>query len=178
MAGVVRTRVGYAGGAKADPTYHDLGDHAETIEIDYDPELLSYQDLLDVFWESHRPTGRRAWSRQYRSVIFFHDAEQRRLAEASKALREKEWGEPIHTEIVPAGAFTRAEDYHQKYSLRHDEALWKELEARFGSDRAVVDSTAAARLNGLLGGHGSRRAVLAEADALGVPASLLEKAGR
>lgn len=171
---MVRTCVGYAGGAKANPTYHDLGDHAETIRIDYDPEALSYEDLLDVFWDSHRPTGR-AWSRQYRSVIFFHDAEQQRLAEASKARMEKDWGESIHTEIVPAGAFTRAEDYHQKYALRHDEALWRALEKLFGSDRAVVDSTAAARLNGLLDGHGSRAALEAEADELGLPESVLAR---
>jgi len=70
--GVVRTRVGYTGGSTKNPTYHSLGDHTETVQIDYDPTQISFEELLDVFWDSHRPT-QRAWSRQYMAAVFFHN---------------------------------------------------------------------------------------------------------
>ena len=83
MPGVIRTRVGYTGGTTVDPTYHDLGDHSETIQIDYDPTQVSYQALLDVFWNSHNPTTR-SWSRQYASAVFYHSDEQKKLAMESR----------------------------------------------------------------------------------------------
>jgi peptide methionine sulfoxide reductase MsrA len=69
--GVIRTRVGYAGGTKADPSYHSLGDHSETVEVVYNPEVVSYESMLKVFWESHNPVNR-SWSRQYMSAIFYY----------------------------------------------------------------------------------------------------------
>jgi methionine-S-sulfoxide reductase len=156
---VVRTRVGYAGGDKQGPTYRDLGDHSEAIQIDFDPSVIDYGDLLDVFWESHNPT-RPSWSLQYASFIFTHDEEQARKAKESAAALGKE----IATGIKPLDRFWRAEDYHQKYRLRNSAGVMKELEPLFATDRAFVDSTLAARLNGLLAGYGRLEAVRAELD--------------
>ena len=74
------TRVGYAGGAKEDPTYRSLGDHSETIQIIYDPEIISYNELLDIFWQSHNPSLG-SFTRQYASIIFYHDDNQKKQAE-------------------------------------------------------------------------------------------------
>ena len=108
MEGVVRTRVGYAGGQTKDPTYRSIGDHSETIQIDYDPTRLSYRKLLSIFWQSHDPTSP-AWSRQYMSAIFYHNDEQRMLALETRALEEKRRNKRIQTEIVPFGKFYLAE---------------------------------------------------------------------
>src|SRR5512139_1601147 len=126
MDGVIRTRVGYAGGSKADPTYHDLGDHAETLQIDYDLTRISYRDLLDIFWQSHTPT-RRSWSRQYASIIFFQNEEQKRLAIETRDREEERRGTEIHTEIRPYSRFFLAEDYHQKYRLQQERELMREF---------------------------------------------------
>ena len=86
---MVRTRVGYAGGTKDNPTYHNLGSHSETIQIDYDPVQISYEELLRVFWDSHLPIFP-PFSQQYKSAIFYHDENQQRLAEESKVRVEAE----------------------------------------------------------------------------------------
>ncbi len=151
---MVRTRVGYAGGSQPNPTYHDIGDHAETVQVDFDPEVVSYSVLLDVFWESHDPT-RRPWSRQYASLIFAHSPDQAKKAEASLIKLNSTFDRPILTEILPYHGFTRAEDYHQKYRLRHESFLMKAFRVLFPDERDFVDSTAAARVNGFLSGFGN-----------------------
>jgi len=108
---VIRTRVGYAGGSSEDPTYHRIGDHSETIQIDFDPERITYTELLDIFWSAHNPRTP-SFSRQYRSAIFVHDERQRRFAEQTKK-REETKGK-IYTEITALARFYPAEDYHQK----------------------------------------------------------------
>jgi peptide-methionine (S)-S-oxide reductase len=145
--------VGYAGGHTSAPTYHQLGDHTETIEIDYDPRILSYEDLLDVFWTAHDPR-RPAASVQYRSAIFYRTDEELTIAEASKARMEAVVG-PVSTAIEPLTGFHRAEDYHQKYRLRSRRDLMAEFGAMYPDDRGFVDSTAAARVNGWLDGYGT-----------------------
>jgi peptide-methionine (S)-S-oxide reductase len=164
---VVRTRVGYAGGDKENPTYHSLGNHAETIQIDYDPARISYSELLDLFWASHSPTSR-PWSSQYASIIFYHDEEQKRLAEESLAREEEQRGKPIYTEIVPLDRFYLAEDYHQKYRLQGDRVLSAEFEAIYPDIEDLIGSTAAARVNGYLGGNGSLGQLESEIDRLGL----------
>ena len=125
VAGVTSTAVGYAGGSMENPTYKevctDRTGHAEVVEVEYDSKQASYRDLLAVFWKNHDPTtlnrqGPDVGS-QYRSAIFFHTPEQERLARASKDEVEKSgrFRRPIVTEIKPAPAFYRAEDYHQQY---------------------------------------------------------------
>jgi peptide-methionine (S)-S-oxide reductase len=127
LDGVLSTISGYTGGSKADPTYHEVSGgstgHAEAVQIAYDPAKVSYQELLDVFWHNVDPldAGGQFCDRgsQYRTAIFAENAEQRRLAEASKeALAESgRFEQPIATEIVDASTFYPAEDYHQNYYM-------------------------------------------------------------
>jgi peptide-methionine (S)-S-oxide reductase len=166
--------VGYAGGRKPNPTYRDLGDHSETIQIDYDPTKITYQELLDVFWTSHDPTYR-SWSRQYASLIFVQNDEQRRLAEASRARIAKERGSPVATEIVPYTGFTLAENYHQKHSLKQFPEFEEELARIYPRPADFVASTAVARVNGYLGGEGSYEALLREKDSLGLSPARTEE---
>jgi len=164
---VVRTRVGYAGGTKENPTYRSLGDHSETIQIDYDPTVISYEELLDVFWNSHRPT-RPAWSRQYMSIVFYHNEEQRKLALESKAHQEARLQHKVYTEIVPASGFYLAEDYHQKYRLQQSPQLVKEFRKIYPNIDGFVASTAVARVNGYVGGHATLERLQAELNDLGL----------
>jgi peptide-methionine (S)-S-oxide reductase len=132
VKGAGNATVGYSGGTLANPTYEDVCSsttgHAEAVEVEYDPAVVSYDDLLNVFWQVHDPTtlnrqGPDVGS-QYRSVIFYHDDEQKAAAIASKD-REQTSGRfrrPIVTQIVPATAFYRAEEYHQRYLEKHGRA--------------------------------------------------------
>ena len=125
VPGVVDAAVGYEGGRFPNPTYQDVCSdetgHAEVVEVTYDPAKVSYDRLLDVFWENHDPTQVNRQGpdvgTQYRSAIFFHTPEQRATATASKERLEKSgrYRRPIATEITPASTFWRAEDYHQRY---------------------------------------------------------------
>jgi peptide-methionine (S)-S-oxide reductase len=152
LDGVVRTRVGYAGGTTENPTYHNLGDHTETIQIDYDPTQISYEELLDIHWDSHNPTAQ-PWSRQYMSIIFYHDSDQHELAMESKQREEASLGSQVYTEIIPFSEFYLAEDYHQKYYLQQEPELMEELTTIYPNFCDFVDSTAVARINGYVGGH-------------------------
>ena len=128
LKGVISTTVGYSGGQKENPTYHEVSSgstgHCESIEIVYDPKMISYPQLLDVFWRNIDPTTlNREFNdvgTQYRTAIFYHSQEQKRLAEASKAALASAgtFTRPIVTEIVPATPFYPAEEYHQKYYLK------------------------------------------------------------
>jgi len=125
LPGVSGTRVGYTGGALNHPSYKDVctdrTGHAEAVEITYDPERISYEELLQTFWENHDPTTLNRQGpdvgTQYRSAIFYHSPEQEAAAQASKERRAKSgaYRRPIVTEIVPAVEFWQAEDYHQQY---------------------------------------------------------------
>lgn len=123
--GVVNTIVGFSGGTLKNPTYKDVctnkTGHAEVVQVEYDPTQISYEKLLDVFWSIHNPTTKDMQGpdvgSQYRSVIFYHDAKQEEIAEASKEKLEKsgKFSSPIVTQIASAGEFYKAEDYHQHY---------------------------------------------------------------
>ena len=125
IPGVTATAVGYSGGRSANPTYEDVCSdetgHAEVVEVDYDPKVVPYDRLLDVFWESHNPTQLNRQGpdvgTQYRSAIFFHDAEQEKAARASRdrLAASGKFARPVVTEISPAQPFWRAEEYHQRY---------------------------------------------------------------
>ena len=125
VEGVVDTQVGYIGGTKENPTYREVCSgrtgHAEALEITFDPDVISYKELVELFWRVHDPTqvNRQGPDRgtQYRSAIFVHSPEQKEIAEQSKAALDAsgKWKRPIATEIVPAGVFWRAEEYHQRY---------------------------------------------------------------
>jgi methionine-S-sulfoxide reductase len=164
---VVRTRVGYAGGAQAAPTYADLGDHSETIQIEYDPAQITYQELLDIFWRSHSPTSR-SWSKQYASIIFYHNEEQKRQAEASMADEAASRGRPLFTEIAPLTDFYLAEGYHQKHSLQQEPDLLQEFLEIYPDEEHFAHSTAAMRVNSYLAGYGTLAELETEIDGLGL----------
>jgi peptide-methionine (S)-S-oxide reductase len=165
----VRTRVGYAGGTTPDPTYRSIGDHTETFQVDFDPDLVSFAELLDLFWTEHSPTSR-PWSTQYAHIAFFSDEAQRDAIEASRARLEAGLGPAgrVTTQVRPLERFHMAEDYHQKYYLRNSGAPASEFEAMYPSPDGLRDSTAAARVNGWLGGGGPSQGLLAEIDGYGL----------
>jgi len=127
-AGVIATRVGYTGGKKDKPTYEDVctdaTGHAEAVEITYDPNKITYKELLKIFWKNHNPTTLNSQGpdigSQYRSSIFYHNEELKKQAEQSKKELEEsnKYNKPIVTEIVPATKFHEAEEYHQKYLMK------------------------------------------------------------
>lgn len=130
LPGVLKTEVGYSGGHTTDPTYRDVCSHttghAEVVRIEFDPGIVSYDQLLDVFWEEHDPTQVNRQGPdvgdQYRSVIFFQSPEQERAARASLERRQREHRRPIATQIVPAATFYPAEEYHQQYLAKRGQA--------------------------------------------------------
>jgi peptide-methionine (S)-S-oxide reductase len=164
---VVRTRVGYTGGTLANPTYRQLGDHTEAVQVDYDPRQVSYENLLRVFWESHSP-GVASWSRQYKAAVFYHDMAQQRLALKGRNEVAARLQGRVYTEVLPAGEFYLAEDYHQKHFLRQAPELLAEFQAIYPVVRDLVDSTAAARVNGYLAGAGGPEDWAQELDRLGL----------
>lgn len=125
VPGVIDAISGYCGGSVENPTYEMVctgtTGHAESVQVTFDPSKVSYEQLLDIFWNNHNPTTRNQQGpdigTQYRSVIFYHSPEQKKLAEASREAVEKsgKWKNPVVTEIVPAKPFYKAEEYHQQY---------------------------------------------------------------
>lgn len=132
IKGVTSTAVGYMGGTLDKPTYRDVcghrTGHAEVVEVTFDPQVVSYSQLLEVFWSVHDPTTLNRQGPdvgdQYRSVIFYHSDQQRAEAEASKAEQDRSgrFRRPVVTQIVPAATFWRAEEYHQKYLEKNGRA--------------------------------------------------------
>jgi len=172
--GIVRTRVGYAGGTTPTPTYYALGDHTEVVQIEYDPDQWTYDELLDVVWAHHDWTTEQ--KRQYRSLLLPHDETQRVVAERSRATLAERTGQSVATAVEPLDEFYAAEDYHQKYELRTVPVVADELEALYGD--AFTASTVAARLNGFVAGYGSadqRRDLLAT---LALPSPVIDELRR
>ncbi|KAJ1980525.1 hypothetical protein H4R34_002424 [Dimargaris verticillata] len=133
LFGVNQVRVGYAGGTNDSPTYEEVCSgstgHAEAVELNYDPNTVSYNDLLEVFWRKHDPTtmnrqGNDVGS-QYRSAIFYHTQQQKQLAEHSKQQVEQKLGKPVVTQIIEATKFYPAEDYHQAYLEKRGQSAAK-----------------------------------------------------
>ena len=177
---MIRTRVGYTGGTLENPTYHNLGDHTESVQVDYDPTQISYAELLDAFWQGHSPTAS-SYSRQYMAAVFYHNDEQQQLAIASRDRLAAERGQPIATQILPLATFYLAEDYHQKWNLRSQSLYYNDLLSIYPQPQDLLNSTAAARLNGYLGGFGSAEQLQGEIDTLGLSptarAALLKRFG-
>ncbi len=147
LPGVVATISGYMGGTKRNPTYEEVSTgrtgHTEVVQVTYDPAKVSYEKLLEVFWRNIDPTVADRqfcdFGSQYRTAIFYHTAEQRRLAEASKGALEKSkpFKDPIVTPIAAAGDFWRAEDYHQDY-YKKNPARYKYYRTGCGRDARLV----------------------------------------
>lgn len=148
LPGVVSTTSGYTGGDKENPTYEEVSaggtGHAEAVEIRYDPTRIDYSRLLEVFWRNIDPVDAQGQfcdrGNQYRSAIFYHDEEQRRLAEESKAalVKSGRFQQPVVTQIVPAGKFYPAEEYHQDY-YRKNPVRYKFYRFRCGRDQRLQD---------------------------------------
>ncbi|GAA3405738.1 peptide-methionine (S)-S-oxide reductase MsrA [Paenibacillus hodogayensis] len=161
--GVVRTRVGYTGGTALNPTYRRLGDHSETVELDYDPDRLTLEQLLSLFWNNHNPININDYKgRQYQSLVLYRDEAQR--AVVATVLREREQqgkGRPA-TEIAPFHTFYPAEDRHQKYYLKRFPDAVNKLGQLYPTLEELRDATLPARLNGLAKGYGNLTDILNE----------------
>jgi peptide-methionine (S)-S-oxide reductase len=149
------------------PTYSNLGDHIETVEVDFDPSVISYGELLDVFWANHDPRERPR-RRQYMSAIFTRSDEQKKLAIGARSREAVRRNGRIYTEILPASRFHLAEAYHQKYMLRGRPELMKEYEAMYPSFGDLLASRAVTRVNGYVAGNGTCDSLRGELDGLGL----------
>jgi len=162
LPGVIRTRVGYAGGTTEAPTYRKMGDHTETLQIDFDPDVLSYEAVLKVFWRNHYPNRDEYKGRQYISLLHYHTKGQHAAVQKVKSEMEAELGESIETEIGPYQGFVLAEPRHQKYYLKRYPKAMDQLKDLYPNEALLVNSTFAARLNGFAKGFGSRAALVEE----------------
>jgi peptide-methionine (S)-S-oxide reductase len=143
------------------------------LRVEFDPTVVSYKQLLDVFWDSHDP-GYKAFSRQYRNAIFTLTVKQRHEAEFSLNEMKKVSRKPVFTAIEPSGIFYAAEDYHQKYLLRKANGILKELQAIYPDSQRLISSTAATRINGYLGCNGNLEALEKELPQFGLSRQMQE----
>jgi len=166
--GVVKTKVGYTGGTLKNPSYHNMGDNTESIFIQWDPSKTTYEKLLKIFWSIHSPTHKS--SVQYKSAIWFHNKEQQELALKTLEEEGNRRKAKIYTVIEPAGLFTDAEDYHQKWELRKHDDILKCLNLK--TNEQLIQSSIAARLNGYVSGNGDLNQLMKEIDSFGLPSSI------
>ena len=171
--GVIHTRVGYAGGASKDPGYQDLEDHTEAVNISYDPKIVTFQKLISLFWENHNP--RIPTQQQYKSIIFYHDEEQKIIAQNSLLLAQQNTSTEIHTEIHPSKAYYVAENYHQKYILQQHPWLIVALQIQTGDE--FIRNHVCAKLNGYLAGYSELQEFDMVAEQLGLSKKMIEYIG-
>lgn len=162
LPGVLRTRVGYAGGTTANPVYRKMGDHTETVQIDFDPTELAYEEVLRHFWDNHYPNRDEYKGRQYISLLRFHSTQQQSTIARIKEEMENKLGEKIETDIGRYDHFTLAEERHQKYYLKRYPRILEQLAPHYSNIEELRDSIFAARLNGFAKGFGSREKLMAE----------------
>ena len=162
LAGVIRTRTGYAGGTSGHPTYRQMGDHTETIQVEFDPAQIRFEEIVREFWRSHYPNRDAYKGRQYISLIFWQSEEQKRILEKLKKEKEQQLNEPVETEIRPFDGFTEAEERHQKYYLKRYPKALEQLAELYPDASLLTQSTFAARLNGFVKGFGSRQQLMEE----------------
>lgn len=162
MPGVYRTRAGYAGGTSLHPTYREMGDHTESIEVDFDPAIISLEELLVHFWKNHYPNRDNYKGRQYISLLCYRGEEQLKAIETVRARMEKELGEGIETEVASFKAFTMAEERHQKYYLKRYPKALEQLKSIYTEEVELTDATFAARLNGFVKGFGTKEGLIQE----------------
>ncbi|OEF97521.1 hypothetical protein BHF68_04765 [Desulfuribacillus alkaliarsenatis] len=164
--GVYRTRVGYAGGTTANPTYERIGDHTEVLQIDFNPLEISFEEVVHLFWKYHTPS-RRVYSRQYLPILLYHDEKQERVAKKSYLRAEQQYGK-IYTQLMPMRSFYLAENYHQKYYLQLDKEIAEEYRTIYPDWQDFINSTATARVNGYIVGYGDNDKLEQEIDKLGL----------
>ncbi|WP_410771219.1 peptide-methionine (S)-S-oxide reductase MsrA [Fontibacillus sp. BL9] len=163
LPGVIRTRTGYAGGSTEKPEYRRMGDHSETVQVDYDPGQISYEQILKVFWDNHNPVNINGYKgRQYLSLLLFHNREQELAIQKLISQRIENGHNEPDTEIAPYTAFYPAEERHQKYYLKRFPDAIDKLRQLYPGSHDLESSTIAARLNGLAKGYTSMERIKCE----------------
>lgn len=155
LKGIIRTRVGYAGGSTPAPTYKQMGDHTECLQIDYDPSQITFAEIARHFWNSHNSNRGNYKGRQYLSIFLFHDSYQEEVLEKIKQETQDTNAQLIGTEIVPLVNFTLAEEKHQKYYLKRYSSATQKLREHFLTEEAFTNATLVARLNSFVKGYGT-----------------------
>lgn len=173
LEGVIRTRVGYAGGQKLNPTYRAIGDHTETIEIEYDPKVISYKELLQIFFDRHNPYSQ-SYNKQYASLILYNDSKQKELALEIKEKLETESGRKIKTQIKNLDKFYLAEDYHQKFRLQ-EQRRFKNHYLKQMSIKEFINSPAVTKANGYINGNGEKDNIIKNISKLGLTDELQKR---
>lgn len=158
LDGVIRTRVGYAGGEMKNPRYTKIGDHTETIQIDFNPDIISYRELVEIFFNSHNAFAK-PYSKQYASLILFHDQKQQQIALELKEEIEKERNKEIKTEIKKLDKFYLAENYHQKFRLQQKSEL-RDHYFKMMSFEEFLNSPTITKLNGYVSANGDRDEII------------------
>lgn len=174
LQGVIRTRVGYAGGTAPNPVYRKLGDHTEVVEVTFEPDRISFAMIVELFWSRHNPVNINDYKgRQYQSLLMYDSEEQlHSMQDVLGTLEEQGKGRP-DTEIVPRSVFYPAENRHQKYYLKRYPDAVRHLEALYPSEEALTGGTLAARLNGLAKGYTNLTRIVQEIEAW--PVSMEER---
>ncbi|RJE84392.1 peptide-methionine (S)-S-oxide reductase [Paenibacillus sp. 1011MAR3C5] len=166
MPGVLCTRVGYAGGKTDKPSYREMGDHTECVQLEFDSGKVAFEELVAIFWERHQPININGYKgRQYQSLLVYENERQRAAIERVLHNRERSGLGRPETDIVPCSAFYVAEERHQKYYLKRYPQAIEALSARYPSPSQLQDSTIAARLNGLAKGYTSMERIKNEIEA-------------
>ncbi len=155
MRGIIRTRVGYAGGTTQTPTYKQMGDHTECLQIDFDPNQITFEDIVRHFWSSHNSNRGNYKGRQYLSLFLYHDIYQKEDLEKIKQEIQGTNSQSIGTEIAPLVHFTLAEEKHQKYYLKRYSSATQKLREHFATEEAFTNATLVARLNSFVKGYGT-----------------------
>lgn len=152
VPGIIRTRVGFAGGTAEAPTYRRMGDHTETVELQFDPAVVTYDELLETFWNNHNPYNINGYKdRQYQSLLLYRNDEQEEAFRTIKSRIERDKGS-LDTELSPFRAFYPSEARHQKYYLKRFPDAVNKLSELYPSEEELESSTLAARLNGVAKG--------------------------
>jgi peptide-methionine (S)-S-oxide reductase len=161
VQGVYRTRVGYCGGIEEFPTYKNIKDYTESFEFDYDGDLIDYESIINTFWYSHTPENR-SGKTQYKSIIFYRNEDERKIAVESKKEFERISGRSFSTEIRAISKFYLAENYHQKFFLQNVEPLRQDFISIYPNFMDFINSTAAMRVNSYCKGNGTFEGLMKE----------------
>jgi len=172
--GVIQTSVGYAGGKKKHPTYQNLGDHTEVVQIQYDPCRITFKQLLSLFWKNHNPSI--FYQKQYWSIIFYITEEQKLVAQDFLQLYEKESLATVYTQIIPLEEYYHAESYHQKYTLQTHP--WLIVAVNVRSAKELIQSQVCTKFNGFLSSYGTHDELLELARNFGLNDRMVEYISR
>ncbi|WBW99677.1 peptide-methionine (S)-S-oxide reductase [Oceanirhabdus sp. W0125-5] len=165
--GVKYTEVGYAGGDMPDPEYKNMGDHTEKVQIHYDPDIVSYEELVEMFFDT-QTCPHLNQSNQYRSILFYEDENEKDIILRIMEKKEKDKGEKFDTDIRPFKNFYPAEDYHQKYYFKRIRKLYHDMKEIYISEKELTMSTAVGHINGYVHGHGNNEMLKEEIHELGL----------